>query len=56
MKELFSREYTARHLLNPQRKYVNEVSTDVAATFARIRAEMAAAKPAKVAHIKGSKR
>lgn len=56
MKELFSREYTARHLLNPTRPYVNEVNTDVAETFKRIRAEMAAAKPAKVAHIKGSKR
>ncbi len=39
MKTLFSREFAnTRHMLNPQRGYVNAVSTDLRATFERIRA------------------
>jgi hypothetical protein len=41
-------------LLHPERPYTNSASTDVAATFARIRAQMAQAK-AKVQPIKEKK-
>jgi hypothetical protein len=46
MKPLQSQQYTGRQLLNPQREYVPESHSDIRITFARIRAEQDAAKPA----------
>jgi hypothetical protein len=51
--KLKSNEYPKSHLMNPARLYVNAASTNIAETFARIRAEQAkAAKPASVIRIK----
>lgn len=41
MKPLRSREYPVGHILNPATPYRNSASTDVAATFERIRREQA---------------
>lgn len=45
MKPLQSRQYTGNQLLNPQREYVPKSHSDIRVTFARIRAELEAAKP-----------
>lgn len=55
LKPLISKEYTANHLMNPERTYVPAAATDVAATFARVRAEQAklAGKKTSVIRFKG---
>jgi hypothetical protein len=52
--KLKSKEYPKSHLMNPARLYVNAACTNLAETFARIRAEQAkAAKPTSVIRFKG---
>lgn len=52
LRKLVSREYPSAHLANPARRYVNAASTDIRATFARIRAEQAATQKSNVRRIK----